>query len=240
MPRIPLPALVAVSLMALAAPGLRPAGAAELQPVSAEYRVLRNGDALGTATMRLEPGASGDWQFSTQTRGSAGLAALLGLSVRTDSRFRLIGGQPESLDYHYALKSGIKDNSNSLSFDWTTHQARYQDRKGSQVFALDGRALDRNVATLALGMAVADGAHGTLVLPVALRDHISQQHYAIGARAPLQVPAGTYQAIKVERSDADNGIRAWYAPPLLLPVKFEQRDDKGDVTVMELARPPAG
>ena len=240
MSRIPLPTLAAVSLMAIGALAPCPAGAVELKSASAQYRVLRNGDALGTATMRIEPLAGGDWQFSSETRGSAGLAALLGLSVRTDSRFRLVGGQPESLDYHYALKSGIKDNSNSLSFDWTTHQARYQDRNGSHAFALDGRALDRNVATLALGMAVADGAHGTLVLPVALRDHISQQHYAIGARAPLRVPAGTYQAIKVERSDADNGIRAWYAPPLLLPVKFEQRDGKGDVTVMELARAPAG
>jgi len=47
------------------------------------------------------------------------------------------------------------------------------------------------------------------------------------------VPAGSFNAERVDRTDAERGFSAWYAPgKYLLPVKLSQHDG-GDL-VMEL------
>lgn len=212
--------------------------AAAPTPFSAQYRVLRDGDAIGTATLSLARDGAG-YVFSNVTKGNAGLAALLGLDVSESSRFDWRSGAPLDLDYRYRMRSAFKTITRGARFDWSAGRITVDNGKSQAQYAAAPGTVDRNLAVLLLAQRVAAGARGAVVVPVAMNDHISQQHYAIAA-APVtvRVPAGRYQAYAVQRSDADNGLRAWYAPPLLAPVRMEQRDGKGTVYLLELAQAP--
>ena len=213
--------------------------AAPAAPFSAQYRVLRDGDAIGQATLSLSRASSGVYVFSNVTRGSAGLAALLGLDVSESSRFRWHDDAVQDLGYRYHMQSAFKSITRSTAFDWSSHLITVHNGRSQQHYAAVPGTVDRNLAVLMLALHVAAGARGTVVLPVAMPDRVSQQHYAI-ATAPVavRVPAGAYQAYAVQRSDADNGLRAWFAPPLLAPVRMEQRDGKGTVYLLELEHAP--
>src|SRR6185437_9710108 len=51
------------------------AAAPPLPGFTAHYRVLQNGSPIGKATLTLAPAADGTWNFTTQSEGTAGLAA---------------------------------------------------------------------------------------------------------------------------------------------------------------------
>lgn len=215
------------------------AQAAAPTPFSAQYRVLRDGDAIGQATLSLSDARNGEYVFSNVTRGSAGLAALLGLDISESSRFLWRGDAAQDLGYSYHMQSAFKSITRSTTFDWPKDQITQRDGHAQQHYAAVPGTVDRNLAVLMLALRVAAGARGTVVVPVAMADHVSQQHYAITAMpVAVRVPAGDYQAYAVQRSDADNGLRAWFAPPMLAPVRMEQRDGKGTVYLLELERAP--
>ena len=212
--------------------------AAAPTPFSAQYRVLRDGDAIGTATLSLARDGTG-YVFSNVTKGNAGLAALLGLDVSESSRFDWRSGAPLDLDYRYRMRSAFKTITRGARFDWSAGRITVDNGKSQTQYDAAPGTVDRNLTVLLLAQRVAAGARGAVVVPVAMNDHISQQHYAIAATpVTVRVPAGRYQAYAVQRSDADNGLRAWYAPPLLAPVRMEQRDGKGTVYLLELAQAP--
>src|SRR5689334_18996751 len=75
------------------------AHAAPLKPMNAVYSVVRDGKAVGDATYALNANADGSWTLHSVTKGSAGMARLLGLDVREESRFRWQDGKPEGLRY---------------------------------------------------------------------------------------------------------------------------------------------
>ncbi|MCK9367770.1 MAG: DUF3108 domain-containing protein [Metallibacterium scheffleri] len=215
------------------------AQAAAPMPFSAQYRVLRDGDAIGQATLSLSEARNGEYVFSNVTRGSAGLAALLGLDVSESSRFRWRGDAAQDLGYAYHMQSAFKSITRSTAFDWSNGRITLRDGHAQQHYAAVPGTVDRNLAVLVLALHVAAGARGTVVVPVAMPDRVSRQHYAIATMpVALHVPAGDYQAYAVQRSDADNGLRAWFAPPMLAPVRMEQRDGKGTVYLLELERAP--
>jgi|GEM_PF-283377 len=227
-------------LLALVLPPLAIAAqAAAPAPFSAQYRVLRDGDAIGQATLSLSDARNGEYVFSNVTRGSAGLAALLGLDISESSHFLWRGDAVQDLGYSYHMQSAFKSITRSTAFDWPGDRITLRDGHAQQHYAAVPGTVDRNLAVLVLALHVAAGARGTVVVPVAMADHVSQQHYAIAATpVGVRVPAGDYQAYAVQRSDADNGLRAWFAPPMLAPVRMEQRDGKGTVYLLELERAP--
>lgn len=215
------------------------AQAAMPQPFRAEYRVLRDGDAIGVATLSLAHQGDGTYVFSNITQGKSGLAALLGLDVSETSRFRWQDGAAHDLGYRYHMQSAFKSITRSAGFDWSRQRIATANGKSHAEFAALPGTVDRNLTVLVLAQRVASGARGTVVVPVAMNDRVSQQHYAIAAKpVSVQVPAGRFEAYAVQRSDADNGLRAWFAPPLLAPVRMEQRDSKGNTYLLELERTP--
>lgn len=209
------------------------------RPFSAEYRVLHDGDPIGVATLRLGHEVDGTYTFSNVTRGKVGLAALLGLDVSETSRFRWLDGAALDLDYRYHMQSAFKSITRSTSFDWAQSRIVVHDGRTQRDYASTAGTVDRNLAVLVLAQRVAEGVRGMVVVPVAMNDRVSQQHYAIAAKpVAVQVPAGRFKAYAVQRSDASNGLRAWFSPPLLTPVRMEQRDGKGNIYLLELERTP--
>ena len=99
---------------------LWPAGAAEstpLQPFQADYQVTRNGKELGHATLTLHDNGNGSWEFSNQTKGTKGMASMLGLDIVEKSTFRWRDDLPEGLQYRYSQQAAIKSKERSTDLD---------------------------------------------------------------------------------------------------------------------------
>jgi len=216
--------------------------AAPVAPFQADYEVLRNGKELGRATLTLRAAGAGTWEFSSQTKGTKGMASLLGVDVMEKSTFRWHEGQPEGLRYMYSQEAAIKSRQRSTEFDWQTHEA--QSRDGNQVWTapLQTSAMDRNLVTIALMAQLKSGAHD-LAFKVVDKDKVADQRYAQGAHETLSLPAGKIEAVRVERQRTDNSrtTTSWFAPQRnWLPVQIEQVEKNGETITMRLASAPHG
>jgi len=218
------------------------ADSAPLQPFQADYIVLRNGKELGHATLTLQEADRGTWQFRNETHGTKGMASMLGLDIVENSTFRWRDGLPEGLQYRYEQHAAIKSRQRSIDFDWNAHEARNHDGKNDWVAPLERGAMDRNLVTLAIMTRLKTGSQD-LAFAVVDKDRVAEQRYAQGARESLSLPAGTVEAVRVERRRDDNSrtTTSWFAPQRgWLPVQIEQVEKNGETITMRLASAPHG
>jgi hypothetical protein len=210
--------------------------AADLKPQQAVYAVTRDGQVIGEATYSLAPAGDGVWTLESVTRGSAGMAKLVGLDVHEQSTFRWDHGAAEGLHYDYRQDAAIKHKRRTIDFDWRAGEAHVRDNGKDFRYAITPGTIDRNTVALALGTALAAGAR-TATLAVAQKDHLEQQRFEVQAEESVSVPAGTFRTRRVERTDAAGKARSWYAPEVgLLPLRLEQTQGDGSTIVLELRR----
>jgi len=221
-----------IVLLALA---LWPAGhAAAATPAAftATYNVLQGSQPMGVATVKLRAADHGEWTYSKDVKGTAGLAAMLGASVAENSRFHWKGDLPEAISYDYRLQTGFKGKQRRMTVDWARREVTVDEGKGAQTYPASPGIVERNTLPLALGVALREGRQ-KVALPVAVRQQVETQNFQVTGKETVKVPAGSFRAERIERTDAERGFSAWYAPDkYLLPVKLSQHDG-GDLT-MEL------
>jgi hypothetical protein len=199
---------------------------------TATYKVSQGGEPMGEATVSLRAGGKGEWIYSKDVKGTGGLAAMLGASVKETSRFRWKGDVPEALSYDYQLQAAIKNKQRHMVVDWVSHQATVDEGKGAHTYPAISGMVERNTTALALGLALRDGKQ-EIALPVAVRQEVQTQRFKVVGKETIKVPAGSFNAVRIDRTDADRDFSAWYAPDRYpLPLKLSQHDG-GDM-VMEL------
>jgi hypothetical protein len=202
------------------------------QSFTATYQVLKDGGPLGEATVTLKPAGNGQFEYSNQTKGTSGLAAMLGANVAETSRFTWAGQVPQAVSYHYQLDAAVKSKTRDLTVQGGTVQV--QDNKKSFSYAAVPGMVERNTLPLALGLALRSGQQ-QVALPVAVKQAVENQQFKVSGKEKVTVPAGSFDAVRVDRTDADRGFNAWYVPAKFpVPVKLAQKDG-GDLT-MELVR----
>ncbi len=199
---------------------------------TATYNVSQGGEPMGVATVTLRAAGNGEWIYRKDIKGTGGLAAMLGASVTEASRFRWKGDAPEAISYDYQLQTGIKNKQRHLTVDWTKQLVTVDEGKGAQTYPASRGMVERNTTALALGLALRDGKQ-QITLPVAVRQQVQTQSFKVTGKETIEVPAGSFNAERVDRTDAERGFSAWYVPARYpLPVKLSQHDG-GDLT-MEL------
>jgi len=199
---------------------------------TATYNVSQGGEPMGVATVTLRSAGNGEWIYSKDVKSTGGLAAMLGASLTEASRFRWKGDAPEAVSYDYQLQTGIKNKQRHMTVDWASKQVTLDEGKGPQTYPASPGMVERNTTSLALGLALRDGKQ-QIALPVAVRQQVQTQSFKVTGQEPIKVPAGSFNAERVDRTDAERGFSAWYVPArYLLPVKLSQHDG-GDLT-MEL------
>jgi hypothetical protein len=199
---------------------------------TAHYNVSQGGEPMGVATVTLHKGGNGEWIYSRDVKGTAGMAAMMSASVKEASRFRWKGDVPEAISYDYELDAAIKNKQRHMLVNWAKQQVTVDEGKGPSTYAAVPGMVERNTTPLALGLALRDGQQ-QIALPVAVRQGVQTQNFKVTGKETVKVPAGSFNAVRVDRTDAERGFSAWYAPDrYLLPVKLSQHDG-GDM-VMEL------
>lgn len=197
---------------------------------TATYDVLQGGSPLGRATVTLAPAGNGEWTYHKQMQGTGGMAALLGASLDENSRFRWKGDVPEAISYDYRLDAAIKAKKRHMAVDWSSRQVTVDEGKGPLNYPAQPGMVERNTLALAIGLALRDGQR-QIALPVGVKQRVETQNFRAGGKEAVTVPAGSFQATRVDRSDADQGFNAWYVPEKYpLPVKLQQKDG-GDITM---------
>src|SRR4029453_5829956 len=163
--------------------------AVPVAPFHADYEVLRNGKELGVATLTLRAADQGTWEFTSQTKGTKGMASLLGFDFVEKSTLRCHEGPPGGLCFLYSQEAAIKSRQRSTEFDWQTHEA--QSREGDKVWTapLQVSAMDRNLVMIAMMAQLRAGAHD-LAFKVVDKDKVSEQRSAQGARERVSRQAG--------------------------------------------------
>lgn len=199
---------------------------------TATYNVSQGGEPMGVATVTLRSAGHGEWIYSKDVKSTGGLAAMLGASLTEASRFRWKGDAPEAVSYDYQLQTGIKNKQRHMTVDWASNQVTLDEGKGPQTYPASPGMVERNTTSLALGLALRDGKQ-QITLPVAVRQQVQTQSFKVTGKEAVKVPAGNFNAERIDRTDAERGFSAWYVPArYLLPVKLSQHDG-GDLT-MEL------
>ena len=192
---------------------------------TARYNVLQNGEPMGVATVTLRAGENGEWIYQKNVKGTSGLAAMLGASTDETSRFRWKGDVPEAISYDYQLQAAIKNKQRHLTVDWSNQQVTVDEGKGPLTYAAVPGMVERNTTALALGLALRNGSTD-VTLPVAVRQQVEMQHFKVAGKENIKTPAGSFDASRVERTDANRDFNAWYVPARYpLPVKLAQRGD---------------
>ncbi len=209
-------------LIALAAP----ATAQEtLRPYVAEYELLRASAPEGRTTITLEKNESGDWQLSSHTRSTQGLAALTGLDVKEISTFRLTPDGLACLHYRHRL-TGLRKRERQV--ECGSEEIISRDHRGEYRFPAQAHVLDRQIVSLALARDLAAGRKNELTYPVVDRERLEPQRYRALGEETVTVPAGTLRAIKVERlrQNSDRTTVTWFGVEQgLVPVRIVQSDD---------------
>ncbi len=199
-------------------------------PFVATYQVLQGGQVIGEAVVSLKPAGAGQWEYSNQTHGTAGLAAALGANSSETTRFRWNNNAPETVTYDYRMDAAIKSKQRATRVDWNANQVSVDDGKGAETYAASPGLVDRNTAPYALGLALHDGKQA-VTLPVAVKRNVENQQFKVAGSDDVKVPAGNFKAQRVERTDKDQSFSAWYVPQkYLVPVKLTQSEG-GNLTL---------
>lgn len=198
------------------------------QSFTATYNVLQGGSPLGEATVVLKSAGNGQFEYTNASKGTAGLAAALGANATETSRFAWAGQVPQAVSYHYQMDASFKQKTRDIKVQGATVQV--QDNSKSFSYPAVPGMIDRNTLPLALGVALRDGKQEA-AFPVAVKQAVENQQFKVSGKEKITVPAGSFDTVRVDRTDTDRGFNAWYAPAKYpVPVKLAQKDG-GDLTL---------
>jgi len=212
------------------------AGAAEpvLPPVNATYTVSWNGISLGDATITLRAGDKPDCYIYESSSDPVGLVRMFYGAPHELSEFCVAGGKVVPKKFQYVISKKSDDNF-SLEFDVAARKVR--DDKGQEreipANAQDRFGMQQAVRLWLLGR-LKEKDPGAEPYDVAQVDdkNIRQYRFAITGKETIEIPAGKFDTILIQRvDDPKKSSKFWIAPELnYMPVKVEQiRGGKADV-----------
>jgi len=232
--------LTAFAALTLAA-GSGLAQASTLQPFTARYEVLRDGKSQGEAVMRLERVSDNRWKFSSDVRGTSGMARISGFEMTESTEFEVRddgGLKPLSASAEGGIS--LRRRSIGTEFDYGRNEVRWNgDAKPNQrgPAPLSERSVNPQILNLALAQQLRSGAEGSIRLDLVNRGDSDPVEYRIGAKQSVSVPLGTREAVTLEhrRTDKDRVITLWIDPSLPpAPVRVLQREDGEDAYELRL------
>jgi hypothetical protein len=178
------------------------------------YRLSRGMLELGDARFVAKPipGREGCYSYQYVARPSGIVRLVIG-EISEKSLFCVIDGRLRSEHFEFVRADRPKSNF-SLDFDWIKGVVR-TDR--GELRRLDDNMVDRLTMQLVVRRWVIErgGQPGEAILPLTMveDDRAPTYQFRIVARESVAVPAGNFEAVRVERVDSKKkSTRFWIAP----------------------------
>ena len=206
---------------------------------SAHYAVSINNLKIGESEVVLEAQDDGRHLYRSLAR-STGIAKLFRADqVRESSRFLLHRGRVRPLEYRFDHTGGKKERHALLMFDWQAQKVANTVEDHTWEMNIPADALDKLIVQLAVMMDLGSGKR-RLSYAIADGGKLKEYQFAVVGDEAVQVPAGKFATLKVQRlrKDNDRTTHFWCAPALgYLPVRIEQIEHEDGVTFLsELKR----
>ncbi|MEO8460732.1 MAG: DUF3108 domain-containing protein [Dokdonella sp.] len=213
------------------------ASASPIAPFSADYVVSRNGTDIGKSTISLSENSDTTWTLVTNTRGTSGLARMIGLDITEKSAIRWRDGQPETVTYDYRQNGAFKKRTRHAELDWTRSTASVSEGDEHYDFAVGPGTVDRHAASLVLATALARGNPQSIDVKVMVKDRVEDNQYTARDHQPLDVPAGKFDTTALETTKDRRTSTSWFAKSIgWVPVQIQQTNKSGDVIVLKLVK----
>lgn len=189
------------------------------------YAVEWSGISLGKGTISLAPQDDGCYEYRSTTNPIALVRWTYG-SPSEQSRFCVDDGQIIAQHFRFTNEKREDDNFR-LDFDWQHGEVKTLRGGDMTVRALPAPAYDRFVIREAVRLWVIRYDEGDAPAEQAFTmvddDRIKTYRFAISGQEKVETPAGTFEALRVNRVDDPNRpYHYWFAPARdYIPVKLE-------------------
>jgi len=231
----------ALALLAAAAP----VHSAEflVMPFEITYAVLDNGREIGEAKVALKEGENGRFIYTSNSTGTAGLAALLGGKIDERTELEWTGSELRPISFTYAQNFALRTRTQDGSFDWVAKRASGQNKNKPWSRELPAHTINRQMVDLVVAQATASGA-SEIKFDVLDRGDVRSWRFKRDGEENLETRAGTFPAVRVlrVRESADGReTRMWFAPSLgHIPIRVEHTEKDGRGLALDLKIKPKG
>jgi len=208
--------------------------AAETAPLPAHeavYEVIRRGSKIGEIHVSLSQNDRGIWLFDTETVATARLARMLRVSAEESAHFVWRNGQVVMLTYRQVARAPTRTRFWQHAVDWDSGISRTETYEENLHIPAEPGMLDPLTLRLQLAVALQNPANRGIDLHfrVLERDEIEDQHFLYQAHERVEVPAGCFDAIRMQRFRREGSSRnydSWHAEAFLwLPLRILQIKD---------------
>ncbi|MGY6554017.1 MAG: DUF3108 domain-containing protein [Wenzhouxiangella sp.] len=204
---------------------------APLPAHEAVYEVLRRGSKIGEVHVSLSETNNGVWLFDTETVATARLARVLRVSAEESAHFAWNNGQVLMLTYRQVARAPARTRFWQHEVDWQSGISRTETYEENLHIPAEPGMVDPLTLRLQLAVALNDPANrGTdLHFRVLERDEVEDQHFFYQAHERVEVPAGCFDAIRMQRFRREGSSRnydSWHAEAFhWLPLRILQTRD---------------
>jgi hypothetical protein len=216
--------------------------AAPLPPHAAVYEVLRRGSKIGEVHVSLSQSETGVWHFDTETVATSRLARMAGASAEEAAWFVWRGDRVQMLSYRQVARAVTRTRFWQHELDWEAGVSQTRTYDGDHVIALEPDVVDPLTLRLQLAAILADPDQRgrDLAFRVLERDEIEDQQFLFIAEERVEVPAGCFEAVRMERFRREGSSRnyhSWHAEafhwmPLRI-LQFKDGREELDIRLVE-------
>ncbi|MFA7593029.1 MAG: DUF3108 domain-containing protein [Thiohalobacteraceae bacterium] len=200
----------------------------------AVYELSLNRFVIGEAQVALNAQSDGRYEYHSHTRPT-GLAKLFRSDqVQESSLFTLHKGRIRPLEYRFDHTGSKKGRHAYLKFDWQAREVSNTVEGHTWEMEIPEGALDKLVVQVAAMMDLTAGKRQTTYF-IADGGKLKEYHFTVVGEETIQVPAGEFQTIKIQRvrKNFKRTTYLWCAPSLgYLPVRIEQIEHEDGVTYL--------
>lgn len=220
-PAVRRPARALALLAAAALAGAAHAAEPKLPELNLAYAAAWNGIRLGEITVTLKPGERADCYRYESSSNPVGMVRMFYGTPRETSEFCVANGKV--VPKRFAYERG----RDSFTLDFDVAGGKVRDGQGRErdipANAQDRFGLQQAVRLWVLANQARPNPDASVEFAMVDDERIRVYRFAVTGKERLELPAGTFDAVKVERVDNPNRIsRYWIAPEAgWMPVKVE-------------------
>lgn len=230
---------VALSLMVLAVPAA--ATELKLKPYTLTYAIIDNKKEIGEAKVQLKAITDKRFEYTSNSAGTSGLAALLGGKIDEKTELEWTGTMLRPVAFTYAQQFALRTRTQNGRFDWIQKKASGENKDKPWTQPLKRRTVNRQLVDLTVAEAIANG-EDDIGFDVIDRGDIRSWRFKRDGEEEITTRAGSFQAIRVLRirESADGReTKMWFAPSLgYVPIRVEHTEKDGRGLSLDLKIKP--